>query len=240
MPLAGTESLSALKHWSKEELAYRELRSAILSGALRPGERLFPNDLASRFNVSTMPVRQALTRLELERLVVRNPNRGLTVAPLSMKEVEEIYTMRAVLEGLATRLATENLSAAQLDELASLLAKCEAAVAIGDRSALTKSNREFHFTIYNASGNQLLCDTLTNLWDISGRYRPVYYADPEVPEQTLREHRTILSALQKRDAAEAEALVRSDMEETARVLLALVRSGIEKNEEYLDGKLPVV
>ncbi|MHB0869291.1 MAG: GntR family transcriptional regulator [Chloroflexota bacterium] len=240
MQIHGAAHLSALQHWSKEDLAYHELRAAILAGVLGPGERLLPNELADRFNVSTMPVRQALTRLERDRLVLRNPNRGLTVAPLSIKEVEEIYSLRVVLEGLATRLATDSLSDADLESLAAMVHESEMLVASGDREALAEINRRFHFVIYRAADNELLYDTLDNLWDLSTRYRPLYYADSGVPEQTLQEHRNILAALQHREATRAEELVRSDMEETARVLLALIRSGIEASEESVNGKLPLV
>lgn len=240
MVTVGAAGLSALQHWSKEELAYHELRVAILSGVLHPGERLFPNDLAARFNVSTMPVRQALTRLELDRLVVRNPNRGLTVAPLSIKEVEDIYTLRAVMEGLATRLAANRLTPADLESLAAILEESEAAATSGYTDVLVDLNRRFHFTIYQGADNQILYDTLNNLWDLSSRYRPLYYADPGVPAQTLREHRRILAALQHGDASVAEELVRFDMEETARVLLTLIRSGMENNWETVDGKVSLV
>lgn len=236
----GVAGLSALQHLSKEELAYHELRDAILARALKPGERLLPNELANRFNVSTMPVRQALGRLEHDRLVVRTPNRGLTVSPLSMKEVEDIYALRVVLEGLATRLAATRLTDGDLEELAGVLREIEASVVAGDHEAVIDLNRQFHFIIYRAADSQLLFDTLDNLWGLSTRYRPLYYADPGVPTQTLREHRNILAALQAREAVRAEELVKADMEETALVLLSLIRSGIDNIEEDVDGKVSMV
>lgn len=232
--------LSSLKHYSKEELAYRELRAAILSNLLKPGERIMPQQLADRFNVSTMPVRQALMRLEGERLVCRQPNRGLIVAPLSMKEVEEIYTLRVVLEGVAARLATPRLSQVELESLAVMVREMEAGVAAAHVEKLVDSNRRFHFLIYRAADNDRLLDTLKNLWDLSARYRGMYYKETSVPETTLREHQGILAALQRKDAEEAEKLVRADMEETAKVLLALIQNHINEDEGEANGNVPLV
>lgn len=239
MNVASPDRLSALQHFSKEELAYRELRAAILANVLKPGERLIPQQLASRFNVSTMPVRQALMRLEADRLVLRMPNRGLMVTPLSIKEVESIYTLRAVLEGLAARLATPHLSTEDLDALAAMVDEMGRLVSEGRVDALVERNAQFHFAIYRAAGNDHLCDILQNLWDLSTRYRNLYYREAGVPESTLREHRGIMAALRQRDAARVEELVRSDMEETARVLLALVRERIDDDGGSVNGKLPL-
>lgn len=236
---AKNDSLSALKHQSKEELAYRQLRSAILSNLLKPGERLMHQDLARQFNVSTMPVRQALTRLELDRLAVRTPNGGLIVAPLSIKEIEEIYTLRADLEALAARLATPKLRKEHLRALAALVEKMKSLVAAGDVDALVEQNVAFHFTIYRAADNELLYGILENLWDRSSRYRGLYYRSAGVPEETIREHQGILSALQKGDALEASDLVRLDMEETARVLLGLIRRNMN-SDGGINGEVPVV
>ena len=224
-----TDILSALNYYSKEELAYRQLRAAILTNQLRPGERLVYQQLAQQFSVSTMPVRQALTRLELDRLAVRIGNGGLVVAPLSVKEIEEIYTVRADLEALAARLAAPRLADEDLDSLARLLDEMESMVAGGNVEALVEKNIEFHFTIYRAADNELLYRMLENLWDVSSRYRSLYYEEAGVPEETIREHQGILAALHKKDAVEAGNLVRLDMEETARVLLTAIKSNIDRD-----------
>ncbi len=232
--------LSTLQHHSKEELAYRELRAAILSNVLKPGERIMPQQLADRFCVSTMPVRQALMRLESERLVLRMPNRGLMVAPLSMKEVGDIYTLRVALEGVAARLAATRLGSADLDSLGAMLRVMEVQLATGQVEKLVETNTHFHFTIYRAADNDQLYDILQNLWDLSSRYRGMYYGEPSVPETTLREHQGILAALQRKDADEADRLVRSDMEETAKVLLALIAANINQREGEVNGDVPLV
>ena len=186
-----------------------------------------PQQLAEQLGVSTMPVRQALMRLEAERLAIRMPTGALLVAPLSVKEVEEIYALRVVLEGMAARLAAPRLGEEEMDALARLLERMEAEVARGRIEELVETNREFHFFIYREAGNERMFDVLKNLWDMSSRYRSMYYGQPGVPEQTLKEHRGILAALQRKDAAGAEALVRSDMEATAQVLVAQVRDRME-------------
>jgi DNA-binding GntR family transcriptional regulator len=203
------------------------LRAAILANTLTPGTRLMPQQLAEQLGVSTMPVRQALMRLEAERLAIRMSNGALLVAPLSVKEVEEIYALRVVLEGMAARLAAPRLGQRELDTLARLVDRMEGGVARGKIEELVDSNREFHFFIYRAANHERMFDVLKNLWDVSSRYRSMFYRQPGVPEQTLKEHRGILAALQRNDAVGAKELVRSDMEATARVLVAQVRDRME-------------
>lgn len=216
--------LSTLEHYSKEELAYRGLRSAILAGELPAGERLVPAELASRLSVSTMPVRQALMRLEAEKLVCRMRNGGLAVAPLSVKEVEETYSMRAVLEGFAARTATPKLTPELLQSLRSMVAEMEFLSVSGQLGRLSEINARFHFAIYEAAGNDRLLDTLRNLWATTMRYRHLYYSDSGVSQRTLEEHREILAALERGDAAKVEEVVRSARTDTASVLCSKLQA----------------
>ena len=101
----------------KEQLA-DHLRDEIVRGTFEPGERLRLEDIASRFEVSTMPVREALRDLESEGLVTIYPHRGAVVTELTAEEMEDIYDIRATLEAMATRLAVPRMTESICEELA--------------------------------------------------------------------------------------------------------------------------
>ena len=98
---------------SAEQVCER-IRSAILSGELKPGAKLTEQDLAAEFEVSRTPIREAIRQLEVERLVSRTPFVGVTVTQLRPEEVIELLEIREVLEGLVARLATQNMDALHL------------------------------------------------------------------------------------------------------------------------------
>ena len=104
---------------------HSQLRRAILVGRLKPGAWLTQEDLATTFGVSRMPIRDALRTLSAEGLVEMTPHRGARVSPLTVEEFQEIYAVRMGLEGLAARLAAEQMTPAVLDQMAGALVELE-------------------------------------------------------------------------------------------------------------------
>jgi DNA-binding GntR family transcriptional regulator len=153
------------------EQVMARLRDMILSGELAPGSRLDQNDLARRFGVSLVPLREALARLQSSGLVRIVPHRGVFVEALSVEELLDIYQVREALEDLASRLAAPRLSAADLATLDRLKIEMEQTAKIDDFDAFLDLHRDFHFTIYRAAGRRHLLQLLTQLWDLSARYR---------------------------------------------------------------------
>ena len=216
------------KYRTMQEIAYDAIRDGILTGRHAPGQRLIADDLARELGVSRMPVREALHRLEVAGLVAITPHRGAVVSDLSENECVEIYHIRAVLEGLATRLATPHLSESDHARLAALLETMEAGVKTEDPERVLTVNREFHTLIWSAAGAPRLRELLENLYDTSQRLRNVSLLIPGRLEQITQEHRLIAEALARRDPVAAERHANEHYEGTARRLL----SSIDKRREH--------
>jgi DNA-binding GntR family transcriptional regulator len=199
------------------------LRDEIIRGDLVPGEYLRLEEIADRFDVSTMPVREALRDLEAEGMVTIFPHRGAIVTQLSADELQDIYDIRATLEEMATRLAVPFVTEAILTELTSLIEQIENH--LGDVATLVKLNHQFHLTLYAASGRRHLCELIRMLRYRSQHYLHVYTAEVDVGHlpQTPGEHRAILEACKGGDAEQAAALTREHVAEAGRVIVEHAR-----------------
>ncbi len=203
------------------------LRDEIIRGDLAPGQYLRLEEIAARFDVSTMPVREALRDLEAEGLVTIFPHRGATVTELSADELRDIYDIRAVLEEMATRLAVPRMTPATLDELTSLLERMENAA--GDVVTVVELNHQFHLILYAASGRNHLCELNRMLRYRTQHYLHLYIVEVESGHlpQTQGEHRAILEACKRGDADGAAALIRSHVAEVGDAIAQYVR---ERND----------
>jgi DNA-binding GntR family transcriptional regulator len=132
--------------------AFTHLEGAILTGELKPRERLVEQELAERLQMSRTPIREALRRLEERGLVRILPHRGAIVAELSPVDVENIYAVRSHLESLAARLAAERIGPRTIERVVDL-ESAQARLSAGrDVRALMHANDSFHDTIYYYSG----------------------------------------------------------------------------------------
>lgn len=191
-----------------QEIVYNTIKERILKGQYAPGQRLITNDLANELGVSRMPVREALQRLEAATgLVTLIPHKGAAVNALSEGDIVEVFQMRVVLEGLAARLACANMDGEQIDELARINGELtEHGREIGGETFLDL-NREFHACIWKAANAPRLVATLKTLYDASRGYRYISINIPGRFKEVVREHRRIIAAFRKGDAAEAEKAV---------------------------------
>lgn len=200
-----------------DEVSQR-LRSAIVSGKLAPGSRLVESAIAADLGVSRGPVRDALRKLESEGLVITNPRRGSTVAEFSYHDIQEVYSLREVLEGLAARLLAERIT----DDLGRQLtdAYSERKKAISDPEKLRASDAKFHRRIVELSGNSRLLE----LWD---RLRPqIEFFMHRVPilypdgQALIVRHEKAVQAICAGDADGAEAAMREHIQDAGARLLA--------------------
>ncbi len=206
------------------EQVMARLRDMILSGELAPGSRLDQNELARRFGVSLVPLREALARLQSSGLVRIVPHRGVFVESLSVDELLDIYQVREALEELAARLAAPRLSAADLATLDQLRIEMEQTATIDDFDTFLDLHREFHFTIYRATGRRHLVQLIAQLWDLSARYRRFQlYAFPERARASLFEIQAILDACHRRDPDALACMVRYKVHQTVVSLLDVMR-----------------
>lgn len=135
-----------------------KLRDAILSGMFQPGERLVESDLCRRMGVSRTSVREALRRLEAERLVTIIPNRGPSVTEITWESAREIYEVRALLEGQAAAAFAERASASELEELRAALADFEAAVVENAPLKRLATAERFYGIILDGCGNRVIAE----------------------------------------------------------------------------------
>jgi DNA-binding GntR family transcriptional regulator len=199
------------------------LRDEIIRGDFVPGQYLRLEEIAARFDVSTMPVREALRDLEAEGLVTIFPHRGATVTQLSADELQDIYDIRATLEEMATRLAVPFVTKATLAELTSLVEQIENH--ISDVATLVKLNHQFHLTLYAASGRRHLCELNRILRYRTQHYLHVFIVEVELGHlpQTQGEHRAILEACKRGDAEQAAALMHDHVAQVGRAIVEYVR-----------------
>jgi DNA-binding GntR family transcriptional regulator len=213
-----------------QEIAYDTIRDAVLSGRYPAGKRLIADEVAKELGVSRMPVREALHRLGVAGLITITPHRGAVVSELSEAEIVEIYHIRAVLDGLAARLATRNLTAADHQRLAALLEDMQAAVKARNLKAVLDVNRKFHRVIWQAARAPRLQELLENLYAASQRFRNISVLIPGRLDQLTRDHRLIARALARADAAAAERYAIAHHEGTARRLLTSMNVEPEQPE----------
>jgi DNA-binding GntR family transcriptional regulator len=189
-----------------QEVVLQELRSALASGVLMPGQQLVQEDLAAELGVSRVPIRESLKILEGEGHVTYLPNRGYFVTELSATDLSELYRIREILEAEALTRAVARLSDTDLREIGEILGDVNAAAASGDIDALTQANRAFHLSIVELSGMNRLNRLIRQLWDASDIYRTVYFREESNRERIFAEHQEIFAALKARDA---QALIRA-------------------------------
>ncbi|MFC5302289.1 GntR family transcriptional regulator [Azospira restricta] len=182
------------------------LRDAIVDGLLPAGEVLRQDDIAARFHVSKIPVREALKRLEAEGLVNFFRNRGAVVAALSTEEILEYVDIRAMLEARAAELAAPRISDDSLARAARCLDEFGAALQAG---RLGELNWQFHSALYADADRPILMGEIRALYDKVERYvRALLAMTTEMPK-TQSEHRAILDAFARRDPDAAAELTRA-------------------------------
>lgn len=191
---------------SIEEKIYRALEEDILRGRLASGEGLREMALAARFESSRTPVRSALHRLAEDGLVLLNANRGATVVGITNNDIDDIYAMRMRLEGLASRLAAERMTAEGKAELSSVVHLSEMYCKNGDDVSGSEMDSRFHKMIYEASGSRHLCKTLSELHRNIKACRASAMCDKERARRSITEHREILEAIIAGNGDEAERL----------------------------------
>lgn len=211
------------------EVVYRKLRRAIIRGDLGQGATVSETDLAKRLEVSKTPVREALTRLAQEGLVVSTPHKEAVVTSLSRGELEEIYHLRIQLEGLAARTAAERLTEEHAKAIRTILGDLEVATAAHDTETLRRTYLLLHQAIWQASQTRRLPAILMNLQDYVEMSRYTLMYQPAGLEVGLEEHARVVRAILARNASEAQEAMVRHIEHT----LELLRAG-----SPADGPMP--
>jgi DNA-binding GntR family transcriptional regulator len=181
------------QHNSLHNLVYDEIRSAIVNGRLKPGERLVEERLAEEYGVSRNPVREALRALSAEGLVDVSSRRGAHVALIAPEKLQEIIEIRALLESHNARLAARHKNPAVLKTVEAILLKGQTALSVGRLRSLRELNEQFHKALAQAGNSELLSEMLGAL-----RARSALLFSPDNPArqaQNWDEHAGILQAI---------------------------------------------
>lgn len=193
------------------EQVFRNIQAAIVKGEITPGSKISEPELARTYGISRGPLREAIHRLEGQRLLVRIPHVGARVVSLSYSELIELYEIRESLEGLACRLAAERMTPEAVQELRNVLDTHErdAAFQAGIDYFQQEGDYDFHYKIIQGSGNQMLVKLLgEELYQLVRMYRIQHSSTPNRPQQAFKEHHRILDAIADGDGELAELLMR--------------------------------
>jgi DNA-binding GntR family transcriptional regulator len=185
---------------TKQEIAYKYIKDSIISGVYKPGSRLVLSDLEDEINISNMPIREALRRLQSEGWVRSIAHKGVIISEISLKDAEQNYGVRKVLEIYAAKDICRNISPGVIEKLKRLYEKM--AESLSDPLKFRELNYAFHFTIFEESRNNTLFRVMQSLWDEGLRFQSTFYWFPERAIMSNEEHDLIIKALENKDLIE--------------------------------------
>ena len=201
---------------------YDTLRAALVDGRFAPGEPLSEPQIAEMLETSRSPVREAISRLETEGLIERTATGRLRAAPLDRGELEQLYVLRATIEGLAARLATPRMTMQDLDAMAATIERMETLAGAGDVPGSLEAGAAFHEMIQTRSQNAPLAETIEAVRLRIVRYRSIIAA-ARPREMRASEHRAVLQAMRDHDPMRAEQEMKRHVEASAQSILRSMR-----------------
>ena len=216
-----------------------QVRDAILgevaSGQLAPGVRIIQEQIAKTLGVSRQPVQQALALLRNQGVLRDAAGRGLEVAPLEPDQVKHMYDMRAVIEGLACRLAAEN-NAERAGKLGpALIDAGRRAVASGSVTKMVAADLKFHQFVYALSGNPLVAPAMAHHWTHTQRVMGEVLNKDETPRNIWNQHAAIVDAIARGKPALAESLARSHITQAADFMVTRMKGASSPSRRLATG-----
>lgn len=199
------------------DVVFNTLRQAILTGELKPGERLMEIHLADRLGVSRTPIREAIRKLELEGLVTMIPRKGAQVAKITEKNLKDVLEVRRALDVLTVKLACDRMDEETKAELLKACDEFARVVKKNDTKDITEADVGFHDIILKSTGNDRLIQLVNNLAEQMYRYRLEYIKDSAYHDRLVKEHEAIYQAIidgDKEKAAKAAVLHIDNQEKT--------------------------
>ncbi len=218
MATRATTPLPSLERETLEAKAHRVLRTAILEGSFADGQRLVQDQLAEELGVSRIPVRVALKQLASDGLVTVDERGAYFVRRFTVDDAREVYSLRALLEPYAVRLAIHNLTDGDQEELERLGEDLLGAADRGERDLYVEHNRAFHMALYELSRQRRLLRLIEALWSGMPSLTPILIDDQL--GRSKREHIGILDAVRERDPEAAASLLRMHIDNACQALVA--------------------
>ena len=198
------------------------IREAIVNGRLTPGQRLKEEELARELGISRTPIREALLVLQAEGLVDAAPNRGATVRAHTAEDLDDLYQLRALLEGHAARRAAGRLSDRQLDTLRDSCRRFDV-LGNGDVREIVRENLLFHNTILEGAASARLAQMVRKVIELPLVYKSYIWYSPDQQRISAHYHRQITKALEMHDGERAELIMKEHVFEARDLLVTHVR-----------------
>lgn len=213
------------------DVVFNTLRRAILTGELKPGERLMEIHLANRLGVSRTPIREAIRKLELEGLVTMIPRRGAEVAQITEKSLQDVLEVRRALDALSVELACDRISPEALHALGEACDAFAAATKTKDTKKIAEADVALHDIIVQAADNSRLVSLVNNLSEQMYRYRFEYLKDASAHGQLIEEHRIIYESIRKKDKKTAAETAKLHIDNQEQSIMKQLRVERDKNLE---------
>ena len=221
--------MTAIRRSSLVDDVTERLRSEILSGEIQPGEHILVGDLGRQLEVSHIPIREALRRLEAEGLVVTSPQRATVAAGVALEDLEGLYGLRSIVEGEVARRAVPLFTEDDLAEARRLLDDLEASADPG-APAFWALHREFHWALLAPAGSAWTRRVLEQLWQSSERYARLFASTFGSFDEAMRQHRELVDVWERGDADEAAERLVEHLDQTRRIVregYLAIRSPVE-------------
>lgn len=202
------------------EAVYIKVRDEILDGRLKPGQSLRQTELATRFGISRMPVRDAIRKLEADGFATIHPAAGAIVAFPNIEEFQQVCQVREVLENLAARIAVPNLTDGDIESLRQTVAQMQQASRNRDLTLWTQMDQRFHISVYQRSFNPTLLRLITALWNSTHIFRRFYYALPGQLSHAEDIHIAMMASLADRDGELFARLTTQEIMDVLNTILA--------------------
>ncbi len=194
------------------DVVFNTLRQEILTGQMKPGERLMEIHLANKLGVSRTPIREAIRKLELEGLVIMIPRRGAEVAQITWKNLKDVLEVRRALDVLAIELACDRMTSEKLQELQRACENFAEATKTKGLREIAEADVALHDLIVASTGNNRLIQLVNNLAEQMYRYRFEYIKDTSQHEKLVQEHHDIYLSILNKDKESAARAVRKHID----------------------------
>lgn len=221
------------RHLTLRERIVEFIKDAVISGSLKPGERVPESEIAERFGISRTPIREAFRQLESDGFLIMTPRKGAVVSPITDKDVREFYAIKSLLEGYAAEKACMELTDKEIKKLQDLNTEMEKNEEKGHVKNFFKLDNQFHEVFIKACGNEKLCALINQLVEQFERFRITALSLPGRMHNSVSQHKEIIEAIEDKNTELVSTLVRANAESNCEVL---VRELIRENAETAAGK----
>jgi len=233
--------LESNNYYTLSEIVYKKIKDSIITHVYKFGSRLYLKNLSAEMNVSMIPVREALRKLEQEGLIEIIPNKGAIVKTYTVKDLIEIYDLRRQLESLAVEILVNKINQSNLDELKKICELDEKSLGKGNLEDHNKYNREFHKCLVNFSQNSRLIKFYNELngqmYTLVSITTLFAYTNGEGAKHNVRKHREIIKAIEQKDAKDAKKIIQEHIKLSKELALKKIKNMMQNNEIVQDSKI---